>query len=592
MHLKQLHSVRAFPASQNNGFFARLTKVIYFPAIVFSLLLLGNEGQCSGALTETQLVFYPLSNQAFQRDFGFVPGALSNGPISFLRHDLVDSSSRGVIPSSEIAIEPSSGTAPLNGANFLFHVTVKGPPRAGTYSGKLEVNYPSAASGTIQTTQLELICYSTLPPSLEADSAATMVLNATKGTAFEAFFIGSKGVCASNHFQLQQTVDSPAEILAVYPSSFRSAKGLSFCSNSLVVTPTGPVALSGREGKNFDISIIGQLPQAGEYNGTIIANVRNQSALIKVPVKVQIKNGWLLPFVILLAGLLVAMLIPWWNSTGKELSELMDKTVQEIAYLPKQPRLQVADRERVSNHFHDVLRAIDAGLAVEQVRALYQRAQDDITATTKDTVDIIASLDPLANKVATLPDADAFKRRLQSLLADLATGLDRGTFVCRADAKDSVQKITNEIATAQTAAAEWNALDSKKGAEFIDQWRKAATIQDLRQVLAQATPPMAGAAAVVPPPAPPAAALPPTATAQLSNPFYNARRRLLLGKLAVSVFLWIVILWGGMVMLYASSPTFGSDPKDYISLFFWGASSEVVRGQVINLSGLKGALKL
>ncbi len=576
---------RLGPASKGVLFLRKAAFIL----LAIGLLAMSQQQVCLSQPAETQLVFYPSINQTFQRNFEIIPAALSNGPISFIRHDLLDSSKRGVIPATDITIDSPSANAPL--ANTLFRVSIKGSSRSGTYSGKLDILYPSKESGVTQLAQLDLICVVSVPPALEADSATPLVLNAVRCTRFEAF-VACESAKKSARFQLQQTVDSPAEILTVYPSTFRSARGLSFSANSISVSPTGAVTIISRDGKSFDVSIANPLPPAGEYNGNIVANVRDQSALIKVPLKIQIKNGWLLPFVILVAGLLVAMLIPWWNSTGKEMSELLDKTIQTIAYLPRQPRLQAADRERISNHFHDVLRAIDVGLPVEQVRSLYQQAQDDITATINATATLIASLDPLVTQFLNLPDATAFKDRLRKLISELSSGLDRGAFNSLADASAAIQKVTDELSAAALLVPQWTALDASNRSRLLDSWRQAATIDDLQRILTQASGPLRGAVPTALPSAPPQAFLPAQGTTKIDNPMFNARCRILLGKLAVSAFLWIVILWGGMVMIYGASPTFGSDPKDYISLFFWGASFEVVRGQIINLAGLKGALKL
>jgi hypothetical protein len=582
-HVKPIRSM-FFSTTRNNGNSAGGGDA-YFNAVAVSLAFFFSRGACLGQLTETRLLFYPSANQSFQREFGFIPGTLSNGPISFVRHDLLDSSGHAVIPASEILIEPPTASAPLANQNFLFRITLKGPPRAGSYSGKVEVSYPSLTTGSPQTAQLEIACQSSLPPSVEPDSTVPLVLSAAKMNGFEALLRGREPARTSARFQLQQTIDSPAEILAVYPSTFRSAKGISFSGNSLAVAPAGTPHFAGREAKDFDFSITGPLPPAGEYNGSIVANVRNQSALIKVPAKVQIKNGWLLAFLVLVAGLVVAMLVPWWNATGKEMSELLDKTLQQIGYLPRQPRLQVADRKLISMHLEDVLQAIDAHRTIEQVRVLYQQTQDEITTMTADTASIMASLTGVRTQLAAVVDAAAFQKRLRTVLDTLATGLDRGTIGSREEARVAVDEITREIAAAQALLPRWNALDQATREALKDRWSQAATVEELSQLLARPDTMVLGAAM---PPAPLAAAQP----TKIHNPRYDARRMLLFGKLAVSAFLWIIILWGGMVMVYGSSATFGSDPKDYISLFFWGASFEVIRGQAISLAGLKGALKL
>lgn len=67
---------------------------------------------------------------------------------------------------------------------------------------------------------------------------------------------------------------------------------------------------------------------------------------------------------------------------------------------------------------------------------------------------------------------------------------------------------------------------------------------------------------------------------------YTVRVRL--GSLLVKALVYLFALGVGWAALYLSNPTFGARPEDYIALFLWGATVNVIAGQQISLNSILG----
>lgn len=57
-------------------------------------------------------------------------------------------------------------------------------------------------------------------------------------------------------------------------------------------------------------------------------------------------------------------------------------------------------------------------------------------------------------------------------------------------------------------------------------------------------------------------------------------------RLAVAAVVYLLTLFVGWITLYASSPTFGANREDYITLFLWGVASNMVGGQSVDLKSI------
>ena len=58
------------------------------------------------------------------------------------------------------------------------------------------------------------------------------------------------------------------------------------------------------------------------------------------------------------------------------------------------------------------------------------------------------------------------------------------------------------------------------------------------------------------------------------------------GRIVMAILLYLFTLTVGYITLYAKSPTFGADLENYITLFLWGVSVNIVGVQVIDLKAI------
>ena len=97
----------------------------------------------------------------------------------------------------------------------------------------------------------------------------------------------------------------------------RGSKGQSLPDGQVRVEATLPDMLSPASTLPITVSVQPGVP-AGEYNGTLLIEVRDQPAGIEVPIVVKSKHALYWPLFTLAAGLAVASVLSWWNTDGQK----------------------------------------------------------------------------------------------------------------------------------------------------------------------------------------------------------------------------------------------------------------------------------
>ena len=68
------------------------------------------------------------------------------------------------------------------------------------------------------------------------------------------------------------------------------------------------------------LAVAGRNLKPGEYNGAVLIKVNEQKEPVQVSLQIKVKDGLLVPRLILAIGPIVGALLAWWNKQGSELS--------------------------------------------------------------------------------------------------------------------------------------------------------------------------------------------------------------------------------------------------------------------------------
>lgn len=263
-------------------------------------------------------------------------------------------------------------------------------------------------------------------------------------------------------------------------------------------------------------------------------------------------------------------------------------------------------------------KAIDAELAAlpalkAAVAALTPEQQQQIdlpTATSCQQVGerlralLIGQVEKRQRQLDAIQVGDGLRQDLAARLASAAQTLKTTSLGSLGEVSTQVADLERDVEAAQKLQDEWATMSSAVQ-PMPDDVRTAATLADLAQALHRARP----AAGQTPggawkPPSygvtgeTPAAAdqwqqviaavagAPDGATAgdSAAKAWTSYTIRMRLSGLLVKLLVYLFALGVGWAALYLSNPTFGARPEDYIALFLWGATVNVIAGQQINLN--------
>lgn len=547
------------------------------------------------AASEDTLVFRGLVNEPLKRSFSLEISGEPIDRLSILRHDLVDAESGAVILSGSLAIEPEE----VEHASGLvtFEVTIPGVTRPGHYLGELEI-FTSKKFGP-SPLEITLDVLVEAVPSVDADvNAKSLTLWVTQPFGELPYLqrpVGdSRRTSAEVVVYLVQNGEGEAEVQSAKVLTMRGQGGRTLPEEAVRVATEFPVILSGNDAEPLRIIAGGRHLPAGEYTGTLLVRVRNQTSAVQIPLTVKVKHGPLLPLIVLLVGVLTSGVFAWWSGTGKTTRDLAG-SIQTLAKdIRTEGKLQATERDEAFKLVEAAMDAVNEGRPAGEIQTRFDAAQTYISERRDAAVAFIEDrLKPQIEKARGLAPGRTYR---DNLLDQLQT-IERRTLAGEYNSLDeAINALGNEnqglvasVAALEEAVREFASLPEEQNGEVRGKIDAATTYQEMRRILKDAG---------VEIPARPGVAYDVRREGKLGEAAsdrisMSLRRKLQLstGSLLVGLVVYLFAVAVGWVTLYVSKETFGADPAQYLTLFLWGASVEAVRGQTLNLEAVYEKVK-
>lgn len=614
-------------------------------------------------LSETELAFNGLVNESLQRTFTLIVKGSAIENVNLIRHDLVDANAGRVILSTAITVDPLKITEAEGPQHFS--VTIPAGQKPGHYTGTLEVQYGTPPDDVTLAVALEVTL--TAVPNVDVEAEAKN-LSLFAAPTWHSFPVGRPAAgphspeLGQTTLTLIQDVEGEAIVEEIDVLTMRGPKGQTLPKGSLRVDADFPLKLDGKDSTAVRIVAAGRNLNAGEYNGNLQLKVRNQPATVQVPLKVFVKDGPLLPLILLIVGPLVGALIAAWNTDGKARYDLYKRIESLSKRVETIDLVQNQDLAQAQKKLNAIMDAMHEGLAVDKITAQIQALEQSLDAAQAAAQDLLdEKVEPLIDLYEDLAVCTAYHdAQIEQLETIRARVTRRGGFKDLDEAKDWQREIQTHYDRLKAAIDRFNAIapqyqdkirarldqatdlaqietlierlaevirgvsalpadyqdrvkDWLAQADSLEQMasllkRVQAVIQyingldsekreQIRQTLEQATTIDALEAA---------SGMPIAKAPPLIRPYAEASRQpelehrpepvkvawertklILRGRrFAVISIAYLFTLAVGWVTLYAVSDTFGADPRDYITLFLWGVTSNLVGAQTISLESI------
>jgi len=548
--------------------------------------------QSQVTLSETVLTFQGLLTEPQQRTVTLTVNGDAIHNLEVVRGDLRDATTGAVILGSSISVDPL--TLDEVSGSESFQVTVTGAGKPGHYTGQLEFRYDELSGETPPVLDLEATLEAV--PDVAADVNSQDLTLYVQQPWQDFPFVGrpsadpEAAVLADVTPYLVQRGDGQADIQQAAVLTLRGAKGQTLPAEVVRVDTDTPFTLESGEAKPLRIVAAGRDLRAGEYNGTLMVRVRNQSAQVELPIRVKIKHGWLLSLIVLAGGLALGYVLHWWKEEGKVSRDLMNEIEKLAKELKPGKKLQADIRDGAMVLLQEAAKLVDEGAPESEIREKYQAAKNlvDNAQTAADTL-LNDTLAPLVQRVQAPGAGQAKRRQFEEELKRIQNRVIQGEYRSLEEAQELLthpsQGIQAQVQYLEELEGKLTQVSPDKQEAVTRAFAEQTEFKEMRRVLKDA-------GVELPPPKPGLdfAAEPHEPARSRADVFeLSWKRKLLLsvpGALAAIVG-YVFALAVGWVSIYVASDTFGANPQEYISLFLWGGVVEAVRGNTITLTGLK-----
>ena len=552
-------------------------------------------------LSEQTLAFYGLTGESLQRTFVLAVRGKPIHNVSLTLSDLVDAGSGTVILSNALVVNPTA-QAEIGGEQ-LFAVSVSSAgARAGTYRGQLSIWYDEQPASAPLLMPVEAVLESV--PVVDVDVSSknrTLAIRAPDWLPY----IGHPTTDAHAPplgelpIYLVQKTTGQAKVQAATILSMNGPEGQALPSGVVRVDTTLPFTLTDQAAHVLPVVVSGRHLPAGEYNGTLLVQVRNQAGPLEVPLRLQIKHGPIFPLLVLALSLLIGVWIALYNTHG-------------LANVALMKRVRLLDRRitRPGNGLQHNERAEGAQRLEQAVDALLNGADRTAGDAQLDAVDqYVKEAEEASAKV--LSDTSAAIERAQAIgiarvvrgqwmeeLEELRRQVRVGELTSLAEARARLKGQSDLFEALAQAETELLRFPEGTRETVQDRLDQATTLEQIKQIVREAaTPPtpkdvtaadrFAAAAtgkfsyalSIL-------AVEQGTAYSETARAWNRFEMRTRVGDLAGKATLYLFALLVGWTTLYLAAPTFGAKPDDYIALFLWGAAANIVGGQSINLASI------
>jgi hypothetical protein len=412
--------------------------------------------------------------------------------------------------------------------------------------------------------------------------------------------------------------------IEVVPLPLSNADGLNLPATAITAAPIAQL-----QGTNPVITIPLQfnplVVPSGEYSGEVLVNYPGGSQ--RVPVVIRVKDHWLLPLLVLFAGVMLGTAVSAYRDQGRP----RDQVIARIGVLRSQmlsdPQVDGVFQDAIQEQLIDVETSLqrqqwesgESAIAqAEQIWIKWRKGRSDWLALIDYRDQLLTGLNKLGietafvrkllqqcneviKKMPGLSEPTQLREHLDAIAqqsnqyAQMMPKMQQLTELSQTLPDDeSAKTIRHQIQKIQQYMTEINPIPFIEGSDLTaslqTQLKQMASVdQAMDSTIATATPLIptrrgmeqvgrGSSAAIF---ATPFAIAPATRPLSLERQIQKANRRL-------RVFVWtsyaiaVTFLAGaGFIELYGDKPTFGANPwRDYFTLLAWGFGAEATRDAV------------
>ncbi|MCA9940817.1 MAG: hypothetical protein KC418_19400 [Anaerolineales bacterium] len=545
-------------------------------------------------LSETALTYAGTVNEPGQRTFTLIVQDTTVTNLSFVINDLVDTTTGTVLVSSAVTLNPAQVDSLSQPQSFT--VSINGT-KEGHFQGEIELLYDERPADQPLTLPLDVTLE--LTPNVDAGiNSKSLTLSVNPGILSTPF--GRPNVVTDDPplsnvtLTLLQSGKGEATVQSATVLTMRGTKGETLPQDAVSVTTALPLLLQSQEAKTVEVVVAGRNLPADEYNGILHITVRNQDTAIQIPLTIKVKDGPLLPILLLLIGPILGLAINWWNNGGQARYKLLKDMERLEAQLAAHDHLQQDQQAAIGDKLRKAQDKLLAGAPAGDLETLVKQVQTDIDAAMDASVQFLRQeLVPVREGVDQLKGMETYERKLLAVLDAIESDARIGELLSLGSARASLGEVKGNLETAQKMVTEMAGLPASTAAEIAGKVNNAASLAEIQQIISEAQAAtrisdegfIEEAHGVGVGPATPVAEL-----AMSLNRRESALRRVALGLqwgrlgLMLAVFLFTLLV--GYITLYANAPTFGANREDYITILLWGVGTNLIGAQTINLSSI------
>ena len=239
---------------------------------------------------------------------------------------------------------------------------------------------------------------------------------------------------------------------------------------------------------------------------------------------------------------------------------------------------------QIRKECHEVLDKAKGQLVNEQEPAEIEKLLEPLPAKIKTASEASDKfrkdiLEPLRARIKGMKPGESYRNKLLGEVGQIELAVNAGQFDDLNEAQKTVDEAKTNVETWASIIAMFDdLLDPKE--DVLAKLERAATLSNMQQIIKSKRD---GEAMVA------RRGVSGERTIQIVPAIQTWASFVLdlkVRRIVMTILLYMFTLTVGYITLYAKAPTFGADVENYLTLFLWGVSVNVVGGQAIDLKAI------
>jgi hypothetical protein len=254
-----------------------------------------------------------IGKDSFQRTFE-IAAKVDITNLSVSANDLQGQGSDAWIGSGSIEIQPASFPSLKKDTFASFMLTVKNPTRAGEYRGQIRIRY------TDQSPKVDSV-----PMVVNVKARPRLVLKEPSKIVIKTIRTSTQ-IPRSFTLHESEGQDSVESVSIIRPDLTTEDQTKTISRDLLAASLATKIPKGGYETGTLILKSLSGV-ESGKYSGKLTIHPSNADD-VEIPVEVSIKDTWFPPSLVLIIGIVVGLLLNWWDTKGKKQTELVDRIRQ------------------------------------------------------------------------------------------------------------------------------------------------------------------------------------------------------------------------------------------------------------------------